>query len=151
VAILSGARAQACVPFRGSPGTAHKCDTFLVPGTNVFLAPNQTYESVDAAAGNSTHLFGAFMPPDCRTAGLRLLCLSSFLPCDFSSTGLAGSSPPLFIRFLSLFASFCFFCSAPARSRMVMMVMGCSVAAVPVGVRGDDAGVLRLPGEPEPA
>jgi hypothetical protein len=113
--MLSGARAQACVPFRGSPGTAHKCDTFLVPGTNVFLAPDQTYESVDAAAGNFTHLFGAFMPPDCRTAGLRLLCLSWFLPCDFSSTGLAGSSPPLFIRFLSLFASFCFFCSAPAR------------------------------------
>lgn len=99
--MLSGARAQACVPFRGSPGTAHKCDTFLVPGTNVFLAPGQTYESVDAAVGNYTHAFGAFVPPDCRTAGLRLLCLSYFLPCDFStSTGLAGSSP---LRFSSLF------------------------------------------------
>jgi hypothetical protein len=90
-ALLVGAQIS-CVPFRGSPGTAHKCDAFLPPGTSVLLTAGQTYDSVDAAAGQLTRLFGAYVPPACRTASLRLLCLSSFLPCSLSlQSGLTGS------------------------------------------------------------
>jgi hypothetical protein len=99
--MMLGADAQACVPFRGSPGTAHKCDAFL-QGSNVFISPGATYESVDATAGSFTRLFGAYVPPACRTAGLRLLCLSYFLSCSFSDAGLAGASSSPFDRELLL-------------------------------------------------
>jgi hypothetical protein len=42
---------------------------------------------VDAAAGASTRLFGAFVPPACRTAAIRMVCLSNFITCT-TSTGL---------------------------------------------------------------
>ncbi|ELR18066.1 Frizzled/Smoothened family membrane region protein [Acanthamoeba castellanii str. Neff] len=82
--------AAACVPWRGSPATAGKCDhvmSAVVPPSlpNNVLLIGQSYEATDKAAANKTVLMGAFFPPVCRNPLLALTCMGNFLHCRFST------------------------------------------------------------------
>lgn len=126
------ADAQSCTPFQGSPLTNYKCDV-ISEGTNILLRANQTYPAVDAAAGASTRLFGAFVPPACRTAAIRMVCLSNFITCT-TSTG------------LKLYP--------PCRSVCETMIRECSAIAETLGVSAllpDCDMITNATGTPLPA
>jgi hypothetical protein len=76
-------------PRRGSG----KCQVLSAKRTfsNIMLitfgtTPSSGWLQVDAAAGKSTRLFGAFVSPACRVAAIRMVCLSNFITCS-TSTG----------------------------------------------------------------
>lgn len=92
-AVLVAAHGQSCVPFEGAPLTRHKCDA-VVTWSNVLLLPGQSYDDADRAASELTKLFGVYVPPACRNAALRLVCMGNFVSCHFdTTTGLTYQAP----------------------------------------------------------
>ncbi len=46
----------------------------------------QSYEEADAVAGSLINVFGAFVPPKCRSVALQLICLSALPVCQIGTT-----------------------------------------------------------------
>ena len=64
--LATGAQAQSCVPFTGSPRTGHKCDS-LVSYPSVLLLANQSYTQVLGLPLPPTIFFHhPFCAPPCR-------------------------------------------------------------------------------------
>jgi hypothetical protein len=57
------------------------------------LAECCTGAQIDRAASELTKLFGVYVPPACRDAALRLVCMGNFVSCHFDTIAIFHVSP----------------------------------------------------------